>query len=914
MSVWVTWPALTKLGTLGIFAGLITLAMEREALFENNLFDAENYARHNADITCDPRSVIARTEDGTCNILSNPSEGSAYMRFGRNVAPEYQHAETDTLLSPNPREVSNVLMSRDEFKPAPSLNFIAAAWIQFMIHDWFDHGPNADADPIQVPMPAGDPKGSGTMSVRRTQADPSRTPDEAAKPQSFRNHNTHWWDGSQLYGSSKEANDKIRSFVDGKLLVDANNRLPREFVSGKPVTGFNENWWVGLSMLHQLFTLEHNAIADKLKAKYPNESDQWLYDKARLVNSALMAKIHTVEWTPAVIANPITERAMYSNWWGLLGQGGPRTDFQEEVRKLREDLAKSDSFVKRILGFDPNLSGNVGSGSIDHALTGIVGSAAPNNYGVPFSLSQEFVAVYRMHPLMRDNIQVYDIGSNVASRTIPLQSAIDREAEDLLAAERPERLWYSFGITNPGSLTLNNYPDFLRDLTLPLIGNVDMATIDVLRDRERGVPRYNEFRRQIGLNPITKFEDLTKDPQTLANLKRLYNNDIEKIDALVGQLAETVRPDGFAFGETAFQIFISSASRRLMADRFYTSDYRPEVYTQEGIDWVEHTTMVDVLKRHNPQLNSSLVGIENAFKPWGLNIPADYESWPAANKLENLWVNGALRTQFSLDELPPLAPVDVGGLIGSILWKKVQTKSDVAPVGYTKPIHPNGVMAKAKFVPLPDNGYTGLFEGSDHGLLRLSVTGDPATRGFQPGLAWKAFVDGKPSGNVSALYTLSGQGSNYNFFANELSQFVSTEANDTLGSTILFSAVTLKPTLLRVDDMAKVKQTGAAVATPKAPTQLYFVPRAELKTRFATGPHDFRHDLLTLNEGTKVYDLYATSMQIKTSILPSLNTRYANERRSSARKIGEIVLTSPFIASAFGDHGVFFKHQRNEDK
>ena len=55
-------------------------------------------------------------------------------------------------------------------------------------------------------------------------------------------------------------------------------------------------------------------------------------------------------------------------------------------------------------------------------------------------------------------------------------------------------------------------------------------------------------------------------------------------------------------------------------------------------------------------------------------------------------------------------------------------------------------------------------------------------------------------------------------------------------------------------------------------------------------------------------------MEIKTSIFPSLNTRYANERRSSARKIGEIELASPFIASAFGDTGVFFKHQRNEDK
>lgn len=916
MSVWVTWPALTKLGTLGIFAGLITLAMEREALFENNLFDTENYARHNADITCDPRSQVARTEDGTCNILSNPAEGSVYMRFGRNVKPEHQWAETDTLLSPNPREVSNTLLARGEFKPAPSLNFIAAAWIQFMTHDWFNHGENTADNPIQVPLPAGDPLGSGSISVQRTQPDPTRSADEAGKPQAFRNHITHWWDGSQIYGSDKATNDKIRSFVDGKLKVDNNNRLPREYVSGKPVTGFNDNWWVGLSMLHQLFTLEHNAIADRLKARYPDKDDQWLYDKARLINSALMAKIHTVEWTPAVIANPITERAMYSNWWGLMGQGGPRSDFQNEVRKLREDLEKKDSFVKRILGFDPNLSGDVGSGSINHALTGIVGSTAPNNYGVPFTLSEEFVSVYRMHPLIRDNIEVYDIGSNVPSRVIPMQNTRDRDAEDLLAAERPERLWYSFGITNPGSLTLNNYPNFLRNLSMPVVGNIDLATMDVLRDRERGVPRYNEFRRQIGLNPITRFEDLTTDPETLANLKRIYNNDIEQIDTLVGQLAETVRPDGFAFGETAFQIFISSASRRLMADRFYTQDYRPEVYTQEGIDWVEHTTMVDVLKRHNPQLHSSLVGVENAFKPWGLNIPADYESWPAANKLENLWVNGALRTQYKDGELPPLVPVDVGGLIGTILWDKVKKTGDVAPLGYSKPIHPHGVMAKVRFVPTANNtGFTGLFaSGSDHSLLRLSVTGDPNDRGFAPGLAWKAFVDGQPSKNVSALYTLSGQGNNHNFFANELSQYVSTEANETLGTTILFSAVTLKPTLLRVDDMAKVNQDGTKVSKPKAPTQIYFVPRAEVKSRFASTPHDFRQDLMSLEEGTKLYDVYATSTEIKTSILPSLNTKYANERRSSARKIGEIELTSPFIASAFGDTGVFFKHQRHEDK
>ena len=914
MTPWVTWPALTKLGTLGVMAGLIVLAVERQELFENNLFDLENYGPYNADIQCDERSLTARTEDGTCNILSNPAEGSVYRRFGRNVDPAAGQGETSTLLSPNPREVSNQLMARQEFKPATSVNFIAAAWIQFMTHDWFDHGPNAEGDPIQVPLPAGDVLGSGSLSVKRTQPDPTRTGADAGKPKTFRNHNTHWWDGSQLYGSSKEVSDSVRSFEGGRLKINANGMLPTELLSGKPVTGFSNNWWIGLSMLHQMFTKEHNAIADMLAQKYPGKSDQWLYDKARLINSALMAKIHTVEWTPAIIANPVTERAMYANWWGLLGQGGPRDDYQAQARKLREDLAKSDSFVKAILGFDPNAADSAGNNALSHALGGIVGSTAPNNYGVPFTLTEEFVAVYRMHPLMRDNVQVYDIGSNTPKNVVALQDTLDSDAEAMLQREGSERLWYSFGITHPGSLTLNNFPGFLRNLSIPLVGQIDLAMIDVLRDRERGVPRYNEFRRQIGLKPITKFEDLTTETVTLNKLKQLYSNDIEKIDTLVGMLAETVRPEGFAFGETAFQIFIMNASRRLMADRFFTSDYRPAIYTQEGYDWVEHTTMVDVIKRHNPQLLASLTGIENAFKPWGLKIPADYETWPAAAKQEHLWVNGALRTQYKADEVPALKKVDIGGLISSVLWTKVKERTDVAPVGHSKPIHPYGALAKVKFTAVPGNPYTGLFQGAEHGLLRLSVTGDPADRGFAPGLAWKAFVDGKPSENVSALYTLSGQGGNHNFFANELSQYVQVEANETLGTTTLFSLVSSKPTQLNLADMAEVTAQGQAVAQAKVPTQIYFVPRAEVKNRFSSAAHDFRADLLQLQAGTVVYDLYATSEPIKTSIFPSLTNRYASQRRNSAVKVGELSLSSAFNLSAFGDSGVFFKHQRMEDK
>ncbi len=914
-SIWVTWPALTKYGSLGVLAALLSLSSERTELLENNLFDVEDYARYNAAIHCDERSHTARTEDGTCNILENPAEGSVYRRFGHNVALDAVSNEVNagTLLSPNPRDVSNSLLARKEFKPATSVNFIAAAWIQFMVHDWVDHEIGGDADPIQVPLPAGDKLGSGYLSIKRTGVDPTREADEAALPPTYRNRNTHWWDGSQLYGSSKEVNDELRSFVDGKLKLNDDGTLPTELLSGIPKTGFSNNWWLGLSMMHQLFVQEHNTIAGMLKANYPDKDDQWLYDKARLINAALMAKIHTVEWTPAIIANPVTERAMNANWWGLLGDNEYQDWYQEQARLYHDNLATIDQ-LSALFGIETHYADEAGAGSLDHAIGGIVGSAAPNNYGTPFTLTEEFVAVYRMHPLLRDNVDVYDIGSNVVSKEIPLQDTRDGEAEAILADEGADRLWYSFGITYPGSLTLHNYPEFLRNISIPLRGDIDLATTDIVRDRERGVPRYNEFRRQIGLNPITKFEDLTTDPATLAELKRVYGNDIEKIDTLVGMLGETVRPEGFAFGETAFQIFIMNASRRLMTDRFYTQDFTADMYTPEGMAWINNTTMVDVLRRHNPSLASSLVGQDNAFKPWGLHIPDDYNNWQGCTKQQHLWLNGAMRTEYPAGERPALAPVDTLGLIDSILWDKVKKVQDVAPAGYEKPIHPYGALATASFVSTGDHAYTGLFKGNECGMLRMSVTGDPADMGaFAPGLAWKSFVDGKRSENVSALYTLTGQGKNYNIFANEMSNYVLPES-DSWASMALFSLVTTQPTRLMVNDMAKVKQDGTKEATVKSPTQIYFVPTAGVKNLFGTGAHDFRDDLTTLKAGTTVYDVYATDMTIKTSIFPWLTESYKKERRASAKKIGEIRLTSDFTTSAFGDGGIFFKHQRYEDK
>jgi hypothetical protein len=40
------------------------------------------------------------------------------------------------------------------------------------------------------------------------------------------------------------------------------------------------------------------------------------------------------------------------------------------------------------------------------------------------------------------------------------------------------------------------------------------------------------------------------------------------------------------------------------------------VYTPTGMDWIENTTMIDVLLRHYPALRDALRGTTNAFAAW----------------------------------------------------------------------------------------------------------------------------------------------------------------------------------------------------------------------------------------------------------------------------------------------------------
>jgi hypothetical protein len=248
--------------------------------------------------------------------------------------------------------------------------------------------------------------------------------------------------------------------------------------------------------------------------------------------------------------------------------------------------------------------------------SGIPGSPT-DHHGVPFSLTEEFVSVYRMHTLMPDHFTINsaDTGKGLANAELPELSGA-RGVEFLSRFSIPDLL-YSFGTHHPGAVRLHNYPKFLQNLKQDNGEQFDIGTIDILRDRERGVPRYNRFRRLIHKAPVKSFDELTDNAQWADELKRVYNNDLEMVDTMVGMMAEPL-PEGMGFSDTAFRIFLLMASRRLKSDRFLSQDYRPEVYTKQGIDWVEETTMKDVISRHFPSVAFAMEGLadDNAFKPW----------------------------------------------------------------------------------------------------------------------------------------------------------------------------------------------------------------------------------------------------------------------------------------------------------
>ncbi|MGP3941047.1 peroxidase family protein [Streptomyces sp. 6N106] len=464
----------------------------------------------------------ARSYDGpTGDPAMAPRDGARTDRAPRGVAgatiglrlsPVHR---PDLIHVPHPAAVGERLLHRERFRPATSLNVLAAAWTHFQSPDWVD-------------------------AV------------------------SHRWDSSQVYGGA------------GPRLEEGHLPLGP---GGVPPIGSAGAWWLGLSAMHTLFAREHEAVCEALRRTHPVMDEESVHHTARLVVSALIAKIHTVEWIPAMLATEVIDLGSKTNW-----QGPPA-----------HWLSRLGLWL-----FEASASTGGPRGVPDHP-------------GVPFALAEEFMTVYRTHPLVPDDIELCDHRLGRRSRPLGFDEVRGAAAEAVMRKTGLADALYSFGVAHPGAITLGNYPRALRRFERD--GELlDLPVAELMRARRRGVPRYNDFRAQLGRARIRSFEELSPDQDTVARLEEVYAS-VNEIDTMVGLFAENP-PEGSAFSETAFHVLLLMATRRIQDDRLLTVDFRPEVYTPLGLDWVEKSSMTSVILRHCPELAGVLPRGASPFAPW----------------------------------------------------------------------------------------------------------------------------------------------------------------------------------------------------------------------------------------------------------------------------------------------------------
>ncbi len=711
--------------------------------------------------------------DGRISLLTPDPQLISRKLFSREQAPENSCNE-----GLGDREYS--VDSNCDYLKAPFFNVLAAFWIQFMTHDWFSHtveGHNRkDLQPVGCASDEAQALGCRPEDQRESslfaQTEPAPTFEHDGEtlltraPKTTSNQVTAWWDASQIYGHDALSESRVlRDPEDGAKLKLDHGYLPlladcdpvdplcptRPQWTGQESVGFPDNWNIGLSFYHNVFAREHNAFVEhvrKLQESSPDEDsglrepdspDQvitWqqidnerLFQLARLVVSAEIAKIHTIEWTTQLLYDEPLHAGMNSNWFGLFNQNENNVSkvLRRMVNRDESLFSRWSGKITRVLGGSPDAAASNSLYSVFASGAGIfgLGNTKPegllwwkndswsladvesdvnggiNHFGSPFNFPEEFTSVYRLHALVPDLIEFRtNDDPNHISNNIPVMDTVRAGATDLMHERGLDNWALSMGRQRLGLLHLRNLPQFLQNLPMPHIpsttGKLDIPALDIIRDRERGVPRFNEFRRQIGLKTLTGFDDfidqrLTADDpgrvhqeETVKRMREIYGthvcdaskvisvvqrdaagnfitdchdqadgstiDNIEDVDLVVGWLAEYTRPHGFAISETQFHVFIINASRRLFSDRFFTSSFRPEFYSQAGYDWVQHNGPMDdcpfplntdgdgdpiclepvqvnghdqevspmkrLLLRAIPTLSDELLPVRNVFDPW----------------------------------------------------------------------------------------------------------------------------------------------------------------------------------------------------------------------------------------------------------------------------------------------------------
>jgi len=500
-----------------------------------------------------------RSLDGRGNNQTNSDWGATYTRVGEITTPAYGDSISEPAGAdrPNPRLISNQIFAQSG-KINDQLTLSDYVWVfgQFIDHDIIlSHNDVTELIFIEIPLgdPDMDPFGTGevVMPIFRSEYDPASGTD-IDNPRRHINSITAFIDGSGIYGINAQRSMWLRTFEGGKLRTSEGNLLPFNTHTGEfnapsdPFAPFMADD-VGQSTRHfiagdiranenSLLTSFHTLFVrehNRLCEIYVEKHPSW--DDERLYQKARR------------VVTGLLQSIVYDEWLPAMGVE-----------------------VEEYSGYDPN---------VDPAISNLFAAAA-------FRLG---------HTLLSSEIVRMDQEGKVISQgNLALKNAFFNPKEILIAGGI-DPYFKGMGTQIQQDLDCKVIDD-VRNFLFgePGNGGFDLAAINIMRGRERGLGDFNSIRKDLGFDPFDHFTDICANPNLTVDLESVYGS-VDAVDAWVGLLAEEHMPSAL-FGETIMYIVKDQFTRLRDGDRFY---YKTDPgLTELDIKEISDTKFSDIIRRN----------------------------------------------------------------------------------------------------------------------------------------------------------------------------------------------------------------------------------------------------------------------------------------------------------------------------
>uniref|UniRef100_A0A4W3HC24 Peroxidasin n=1 Tax=Callorhinchus milii TaxID=7868 RepID=A0A4W3HC24_CALMI len=533
-----------------------------------------------------------RTHDGTCNNLQHPMWGASLTAFERLLKSVYENGfNLPRGINPNrfyngfplplPRLVSTSLIGTETITPDDQFTHMLMQWGQFVDHDMdltvaalslsrFSDGQHCSSvctnDPpcFPITIPRNDPRvRSGARCMFFVRSSPvcgsgmTSLLMESVYPREQINQLTSYIDASNVYGSSDQEAEETRDLASqrGLLKQGIAHRLGKPllpFATGPPTECMRDenespipcflagdqraNEHLGLTSMHTVWFREHNRIATELLQLNPHWDGETIYHEARKIVGAQMQHITYSHWLPKI--------------FGDVGM--------------------------KMLGNYKSYDPNVNSGILNSFATAAFRFGHTLINPILYRLDDNFQPISQGHlPLHRAFFSPFRIvnegGIDPLLRGLFSVPGKKRIPTELLNTELTERL---FSMAHTVAL--------------------DLASMNIQRARDHGIPPYNDYRVFCNLSSAHEFEELKneiKDPQIRQRLRNLYGTPLN-IDLFPALIVEDVIP-GTRMGPTLLCLLATQFKRLRDGDRFWYEN--PGVFTPAQLTQIKQSSLARVL-------------------------------------------------------------------------------------------------------------------------------------------------------------------------------------------------------------------------------------------------------------------------------------------------------------------------------